>query len=145
MNGNPGFGGWGAIFIYGKHEKEIHGGEERTTNNKMELMAVVEALKMIKRPCECVVYSDSTYVVNAFEEKWIYSWVKNKWRTSSNKPVKNVELWKKLLSILGKHGNVSFVKVKAHSGDEYNERCDDLAKKAVLEQKWIVQNKKSEV
>ena len=125
-SGNPGPGGYGAVLIYGGVEKEIFGGEKSTTNNKMELMAVIKGLEALKEPCEVEVYSDSAYIVNAIEQGWIESWKKNGWRKADKKPVKNVDLWEKLLELMEKH-SVTFNKVKGHADDEYNNRCDRIA------------------
>lgn len=125
-SGNPGPGGYGAILIYKGIEKEISGCENNTTNNKMEIMAVIKGLEMIKEPCNVTVYSDSAYVVNSIQMGWIKNWKKNNWKKSDNKAVKNVELWERLLSLMEIH-NVEFVKVKGHSDNEYNNRCDKLA------------------
>ena len=125
-SGNPGPGGWGSILIYGDIKKEISGGSANTTNNVMELTAVIEALKLLKRPCKVSVYSDSAYVVNAFNQKWIYGWIKKNWKSSSNEPVKNKELWQELYSLTKVH-DVTFYKVKGHSNVELNNRCDELA------------------
>lgn len=126
-SGNPGKGGWGSILIYGDVVKELSGGEDNTTNNRMELKAVIEALKALKSPCEVEIYSDSAYVVNAFTQKWIDNWIKNNWKTADKKSVKNVDLWQELLVLIKTH-NVTFKKVKGHSDNELNERCDKLAK-----------------
>ena len=125
-SGNPGPGGWGAILMFGNIKKEISGGSANTTNNIMELTAVIQALKLLKRPCKVNLYSDSAYVINAFEQKWIYGWLKNNWRTSNKEPVKNKELWEELYSLTKIH-DVKFIKVKGHSTNEYNNRCDELA------------------
>ena len=125
-SGNPGPGGYAAILIYNGVEKEISGGEKNTTNNKMEMMAVIKGLEMLKEPCEVFVYSDSAYVVNSIEKGWIYSWKKNNWKKADKKEVKNIELWEKLLSLMNIH-KVTFLKVKGHSDDELNNRCDRLA------------------
>jgi ribonuclease HI len=125
-SGNPGPGGYGAVLIYGGVEKEIFGGEKSTTNNKMEMMAVIKGLEALKEPCEVEVYSDSAYIVNAIEQGWIESWKKNGWRKADKKPVKNVDLWEKLLELMDKH-KVIFNKVKGHADDEYNNRCDRIA------------------
>lgn len=125
-SGNPGPGGYGAVLIYGGVEKEIFGGEKSTTNNKMEMMAVIKGLEALKEPCEVEVYSDSAYIVNAIEQGWIESWKKNGWRKADKKPVKNVDLWERLLELMDKH-NVTFNKVKGHADDEYNNRCDRIA------------------
>lgn len=126
-SGNPGKGGWGSILIYGDVVKELSGGEDNTTNNRMELKAVIEALKALKSPCDVEIYSDSAYVVNAFAQKWIDNWIKNNWKTADKKSVKNVDLWQELLVLIKTH-NVTFKKVKGHSDNELNERCDKLAK-----------------
>ncbi len=125
-SGNPGPGGYGAVLIYGGVEKEIFGGEKSTTNNKMEMMAVIKGLEALKEPCEVEVYSDSAYIVNAIEQGWIDSWKKNGWRKADKKPVKNVDLWERLLELMEKH-SVTFNKVKGHADDEYNNRCDRIA------------------
>ena len=125
-SGNPGPGGYGAVLIYGGVEKEIFGGEKSTTNNKMEMMAVIKGLEALKEPCEVEVYSDSAYIVNAIEQGWIDSWKKNGWKKADKKPVKNVDLWEKLLELMDKH-KVIFNKVKGHADDEYNNRCDRIA------------------
>lgn len=125
-SGNPGPGGYGAILIYKGIEKEISGGELDTTNNKMEIMAVLKGLEYLKEPCDVTIYSDSAYVVNTIEKGWIYSWKKNNWIKSDKSKVKNIELWEKLLELMEIH-NVTFVKVKGHADNEYNNRCDKLA------------------
>lgn len=125
-SGNPGPGGYGAILIYNNIEKEVSGGEKNTTNNKMEMMAVIKGLEMLKEPCEVEVYSDSAYVVNSIEKGWIYSWKKNGWRKADKKEVKNIDLWEKLLKLMEIH-KVTFLKVKGHADDELNNRCDRLA------------------
>ena len=129
-SGNPGPGGWGAILMLGENRKEISGGSENTTNNIMELTAVIEALKILKRPCKVNIYSDSAYVVNAFLQKWIYGWMKKGWKTASGEAVKNKELWQELYSLTKKH-KVTFNKVKGHSDVELNNRCDELARNAI--------------
>lgn len=125
-SGNPGPGGWGAILMMGDVRKEISGGSENTTNNIMELSAVIEALKLLKRPCKVNVFSDSAYVVNAFNQKWIYGWMKKNWRTAGGDPVKNKELWQELYSLTKVH-DVTFYKVKGHADNEFNNRCDEMA------------------
>ena len=125
-SGNPGPGGWGAILMLGENRKEISGGSENTTNNIMELTAVIEALKILKRPCKVNVYSDSAYVVNAFLQKWIYVWMKKGWKTASGDPVKNKELWQELYGLTKIH-EVTFNKVKGHADNEFNNRCDEMA------------------
>ncbi len=129
-SGNPGPGGWGAILMYKENKKEISGGNKETTNNVMELTAVIEGLKLLKYPCDVELYSDSAYVVNAFEQGWIFSWVKNNWKTSGKDSVKNQELWKELYELTKIH-QVKFNKVKGHSDNEYNNRCDELARQAI--------------
>lgn len=129
-SGNPGPGGWGSILMAGTNQKEISGGKKDTTNNVMELTAVIEALKLLKRPCEVDLYSDSAYVVNAFLQNWISGWMKNNWKNSSKEEVKNKELWQELVSLTKTH-KVTFHKVKGHSDNEYNNRCDELARNAI--------------
>jgi ribonuclease HI len=127
-SGNPGPGGWAAVLIYKENRKEISGGLKETTNNVMELTAVIEALKTLKRPCKVHLYSDSAYVVNAFLEDWISGWIKNNWRNSKKEEVKNRELWEDLIN-LTKYHEVEFNKVKGHADVELNNRCDELARK----------------
>lgn len=129
-SGNPGAGGYGAILIYKGIEKEVSGGEVLTTNNRMEIYAVIAGLNLLKEPCEVTVYSDSAYTVNAFKEGWIYGWMKNGWKKSDGKSVLNAELWQELYSLTQKH-RVCFVKVKGHADNEYNNRCDGLARAAI--------------
>ena len=129
-SGNPGPGGWGVVLMYKDVKKEISGGEKETTNNIMELTAVVEGLKMLKYPCEVELYSDSAYVVNAFNNGWIDNWNKNNWKTADKKEVKNKEIWQELYKLVKIH-NVTFIKVKGHSDNEYNNRCDELARNAI--------------
>ena len=130
-SGNPGSGGWGAILMYKGNKKEISGAKKGTTNNVMELTAVIEALKLLKYPCKVKLYSDSAYVVNAFLQHWIVNWQKNNWKTSDKNDVKNKELWQELVELTNMH-DVIFIKVKGHSDNEYNNRCDELARKAIL-------------
>ena len=125
-SGNPGPGGWAAVLMLGDNKKEISGGSKDTTNNIMELTAVVEALKLLKRPCKVNLHSDSAYVVNAFNQKWIYGWIKKNWKTADGSPVKNKELWQELYSLTKIH-DVTFIKVKGHADNEFNNRCDELA------------------
>lgn len=129
-SGNPGPGGWGSILMMGENKKEISGGKKDTTNNVMELTAVIEALKLLKRPCKVDLYSDSAYVVNAFLQNWILGWIKNGWKNSSKEEVKNKELWQELFSLTKIH-DVTFHKVKGHADNEYNNRCDELARNAI--------------
>lgn len=125
-SGNPGIGGWGAILIFEGIEKELSGFDAHTTNNRMELKAAVEALMALKFPCEVDLFSDSSYLVNAFKENWIGNWKRNGWRNSSKDEVKNRDLWEQLDSLTGIH-KVKWIKVKGHSDNEYNNRCDKLA------------------
>lgn len=125
-SGNPGKGGWGAVLLFGQFEKQMSGVNELTTNNQMELTAVIEGLKALKEPCEVLVYSDSAYVVNAFNNDWISGWQQNNWRNSKKDPVANRELWEELIELTKIH-KVTFNKVKGHAGDKYNEICDSLA------------------
>lgn len=125
-SGNPGAGGWGAVLISGDRKKEISGFDESTTNNRMELTAVIEALLLLKQRCNVELYSDSAYVVNAINQNWLDNWKKNGWKGSDKKPVKNIELWQELDYLLNVH-NVKFNKVKGHSDNELNNRCDELA------------------
>ena len=129
-SGNPGKGGFGGILMYNGREKEYSGYEPETTNNRMELRAVIEGLKMLKESVELHIYSDSAYVVNAFLEGWIDNWQKNNWRTANKKDVQNIDLWKDLLIELDKHV-VVWHKVKGHADNEYNNRCDSLAVMAI--------------
>lgn len=126
-SGNPGIGGWAAILTYNGVKKTLCGGEQNTTNNRMELLAVIEALRAVKEGWECDVFSDSRYVVDAFNQHWLESWQKKNWRTASGSEVKNVDLWKALLFEVNRH-QVEFVKVKGHADVELNEQCDQLAK-----------------
>lgn len=125
-SGNPGPGGWGAILRYNGVEKELSGGEKDTTNNRMELTAVISALKALKMPCEAVVTTDSKYVYESITKGWVYSWQKNGWRKADKKPALNVDLWTELLDLLSKH-QVTFNWVKGHNEHPENERCDRLA------------------
>ena len=124
--GNPGKGGWGAILVFGGREKELSGGERETTNNRMELCAVIAALSALKEPCEVTLTSDSKYVVDAVTKGWVTSWKRNGWRKADKSPALNVDLWERLLPLLQTH-QVSFVWVRGHNGHPYNERCDVLA------------------
>ena len=125
-SGNPGKGGWGAVLVYNGKEKEISGGEDMTTNNRMELTAVIEALSALKEPCEVTLTTDSKYVCDAVNKGWVYSWKSKGWKKADKKPALNVDLWEKLLALLEVH-KVEFVWVKGHNGHPYNERCDRLA------------------
>ena len=130
-SGNPGSGGYGTILRYkyvngDRHEKELSSGYKITTNNRMELMGPIVGLEALKKSCKVKIYSDSKYFIDAFEKKWIDSWQKNNWRTAAKKPVKNIELWKRMLEAMEKH-EVELIWVKGHNGHEFNERCDQLA------------------
>lgn len=129
-SGNPGPGGWGTVLMYKDSKKEISGGAKNTTNNIMELTAVVEGLKLLKFPCEVELYSDSAYIVNAFNQGWIYNWKKKNWKTADGKEVKNKKIWQELYELTQIH-KVIFNKVKGHSDNEYNNRCDELARNAI--------------
>ncbi len=123
--GNPGPGGWGAILVYGKHERELSGGERETTNNRMELMAAISGLEALKERCSVTLYSDSKYLTDAYLEGWVESWREHGWRRG-REPLKNPDLWERLSRLTDYH-EVSFVWVKGHNGHSYNERCDALA------------------
>lgn len=127
--GNPGPGGWGAVMRYGETEKEIFGGEANTTNNRMELMAVIEGLNALHRSCPVRVTTDSQYVKNGITQ-WIHNWKRNGWKTSTKKPVKNVDLWQKLDEAVSRH-QVEWAWVKGHAGHPDNERADQLANQGV--------------
>lgn len=124
-SGNPGPGGYGIIMKYKETVKELSGGAAQTTNNRMEMTAVITALETLKEPCEVTLYSDSKYVIDSVTKGWVYNWAKKNWKRGSE-PVPNTELWKQLLSLLSKH-KVEFVWVKGHAGHPENERCDELA------------------
>ncbi len=123
--GNPGRGGWGAILVYGKYEKEMSGGERETTNNRMELLAAISGLEALKEPCRVTLYSDSKYVVDAFLEGWVDSWRSHGWKRGRDE-LKNPDLWQRLYDLTKRH-EVTFIWVKGHDGHAYNERCDALA------------------
>lgn len=125
-SGNPGPGGWGAVLIYNGIEKQMSGSNQETTNNRMELSAVIESLKALKESCDVTLTTDSKYVCDAINQKWVYSWQKNNWRKADKKPALNVDLWQELLPLLEQH-KVEFVWVKGHAGHKYNEICDNLA------------------
>ncbi len=129
-SGNPGPGGWGAILMAGDNKKEISGGKKDTTNNVMELTAALEALKLLKFPCEVDLYSDSAYLVNGFDKGWIYNWNKNNWQTANKEPVKNKEIWEAIYKMTKVH-KIKFIKVKGHSDNEFNNRCDEMARNAI--------------
>ncbi len=126
-SGNPGIGGWCAILIYNGIEKTISGFNKQTTNNRMEVFAIIQGLAALKERCEVTIYSDSAYAVNAIENGWLESWKRNGWRTGDNKEVKNIDLWNDLSLRMSEH-NVRFVKVKGHADNEYNNLCDKTAR-----------------
>lgn len=125
-SGNPGPGGWGAILRFGNIEKELSGGSPDTTNNRMELTAVISALSALKEPCEVTMTTDSKYICDSVNLGWVYSWKKKNWIKSDKKPALNVDLWEQLLALLAIH-KVTFVWIKGHNGHSENERCDRLA------------------
>ena len=133
-SGNPGQGGWGCLLDYNGIKKELSGYEEDTTNNRMELLAVIKGLEALKEPCEVDLYSDSAYTVNAFTEGWIMQWQLNNWKTANKKEVKNVDLWQKLIDLLCIH-KVNWFKVKGHADNEFNNRCDFLATNEIAKHK----------
>ncbi len=129
-SGNPGPGGWGVVLLYGEHSKELSGFEPETTNNRMELQAAIEGLSVLKEACQVQLYSDSSYLVNAFEKGWLDNWQRKNWQTANKQPVLNQDLWQTLLQYTKKHA-VEFIKVKGHSDNPYNNRCDELATGAI--------------
>ena len=130
-------GAFGIVLIFGGNRKEIKQAFLNTTNNIMELTAVVEALSMLKEPCNVKVHSDSAYVINAINQKWIINWVRNGWRTANKEPVKNKELWQELIKLIDFH-KIDFIKVKGHSDNELNNRCDELANQAMDEYIYVL-------
>ncbi|MBE2283910.1 MAG: ribonuclease HI [Prosthecobacter sp.] len=132
-HGNPGPGGWAAVLAYGKHRREINGGVPATTNNRMELQAAIEALRILKEPCEIDFHTDSQYVRNGIRE-WIAGWKRNGWRTSTKQPVKNADLWQELDAATIRH-KIQWHWVKGHAGHSDNERCDQLANEAIAKVK----------
>jgi ribonuclease HI len=129
-SGNPGRGGFGAILKYNGNEKELSGGFRDTTNNRMEIMGAIVALESLKEPCEATIVTDSQYLVNSIEKRWVYGWKAKGWRKSDNKKVMNIDLWERLLPQLSKH-KVTFEWVRGHDGHPENERCDELAVAAI--------------
>ena len=129
-SGNPGPGGWGAILMYRDQKKELSGFEADTTNNRMELRAVIEALNALKTPCAAAIHTDSAYVCNAFHLGWLDNWRANGWKTASKRDVENQDLWRSLLQSLRPH-TYEFIKVKGHSDNPHNNRCDELARLAI--------------
>jgi ribonuclease HI len=133
-SGNPGPGGWAAILSYNGKEKELSGSMPNTTNNRMELFAVISGLGALREPCSVEIYSDSAYVVNAFNQNWIDNWLRNGWKTADKKPVENDDLWKLLIQIVKiKKHDVKYIKVKGHADHPKNIRCDALAKAAITD------------
>lgn len=138
-SGNPGIGGWGAILMYGSAKKEISGASEMTTNNRMEMMAAINALKMLKEPCEVELFTDSAYLSNGFNQGWILNWLKRGWKKANGDSVENRELWENLLELSRQH-KVTWIKVKGHADNEFNNRCDKLARDAVQKLKLRTAN-----
>lgn len=133
-SGNPGIGGWGVVLMCGSFSKELYGYEDETTNNRMEVTAVIKGLSALKYPCEVEVYSDSAYTVNAFSKRWIEEWKRRSWKKSDGKDVLNRDLWEELDALCARH-KVRFIKVKGHADNEYNNRCDFLATSAIKRRK----------
>lgn len=138
-SGNPGPGGWGAILMYQDQKKELSGFEPETTNNRMELTAVIEALRALKVACNVSIHTDSAYVCNAFQLNWLNNWKANGWKTASKRDVENQDLWRALLDVLAIH-TYQFVKVKGHSDNPFNNRCDELARLAIKQSVTASQN-----
>ncbi|NLM46476.1 MAG: ribonuclease HI [Firmicutes bacterium] len=128
--GNPGPGGYGAVLCYGGHVRELSGGEENTTNQRMELMAAIAALEQLKYPCRVKLHSDSAYLINAFRQNWFKKWRENGWLNSKKEPVQNRDLWERLLELAQRH-SIEWIKVKGHASDPLNNRCDELARSAI--------------
>ncbi|MEL7608468.1 MAG: ribonuclease HI [Bacillota bacterium] len=133
-SGNPGPGGWGAVLLFKEQRKELSGGEANTTNNRMELLAAIEALKALKEPCSVKLFTDSAYLCNAFVQRWVDRWQQNGWRTSQKTAVENRDLWEALLELCKTH-SIQWHKVKGHADNVYNNRCDELARKAIAKMK----------
>ena len=128
-SGNPGPGGWACVLIYGRHEKELFGGAAETTNNRMEMTAALEGLKVLKQPCMVEFYTDSNYLKDGVTQ-WLAGWKKRGWKTATKKPVKNQDIWEQLDQVIQTH-QIEWHWVKGQAGDEYNERCDELAREAL--------------
>ncbi|HLN64337.1 MAG TPA: ribonuclease HI [Symbiobacteriaceae bacterium] len=137
-SGNPGPGGWGAILMAGEHRKELSGFEANTTNNRMEIMAAIAAVRALKSPCRVKLYSDSAYLVNAFKQNWLGNWQRNGWINSKKDPVENQDLWRELLAVVRPH-EVEWIKVKGHADNPYNNRCDELARAAITNRAGVEQ------
>lgn len=131
-SGNPGPGGWAAILIWNKKEKILTGGAPATTNNRMEMTAVIKALEALKRPCHAKIHSDSALIINAFKQGWVENWIKRGWKKANKKPVENKDLWQRMLKAIGNH-KVSWIKVKGHANNALNNRVDALAVEACRE------------
>lgn len=129
-SGNPGPGGWGAVLLYGENRKELSGGENSTTNQRMELQAAIAALSALKESCQVALYSDSAYLINAWQQKWLDNWQRNGWKNAKKQPVENQDLWKKLLTLAKIH-TITWYKVKGHADNVENNRCDELARQAI--------------
>ena len=142
-SGNPGPGGWAAILEFGPHQKELNGYMASTTNNRMELFAAISGLGALKEPCRVNLYSDSSYLVNAFNDHWLDGWKKNGWKNSRGEAVENQDLWFILLTQTKKH-EVEFIKVKGHADHPYNNRCDELARAAIDEYRRLYEVKEEE-
>jgi len=127
---NPGKGGWGVVLIYNEKKKELSGFEDNTTNNRMELTAAIKGLKALKEPCKVDLYSDSAYLINAFNEGWVFSWQEKNWKNAKKKDVLNKDLWLEIIDLISKH-QVNWIKVKGHADNEFNNRCDELARKEI--------------
>ena len=132
-SGNPGPGGWAALLMHGDHEKMLSGADPNTTNNRMEMMAVIEGLRALQKPCLVRVHSDSAYIINAFTQGWIDNWIRRGWKKADKKPVENQDLWRDMMQAMERH-TVEWVKVKGHSDDVLNQRVDE---QAVMESKRI--------
>lgn len=129
-SGNPGPGGYGAVLLYGEHRKELSAGYKKTTNNRMEILAVIKALQALKEPCEVTLYSDSKYVIDAITKGWVEKWKKNNWKRNKTDMASNIDLWEIMLELLATH-KVKFIWVKGHADNVENERCDYLARMAI--------------
>ncbi len=135
-SGNPGAGGYGVVLLYGDAKKELSGGYKLTTNNRMEIIAVIKGLEALKEPCNVTIYSDSKYVVDAIQKGWVLRWKKNGWFRNKTEKALNIDLWEKMLNLLNVH-NVKFVWVKGHSSNVLNERCDFLGREAIKNEKLL--------
>lgn len=139
-SGNPGPGGWGTLLMYNKHVKEMSGFIKETTNNRMEIFAAIKGLAALKSSCKVELYSDSAYLVNAFNKGWIHNWQRNNWKTANKKDVENQDLWRQLLLYVQKH-DVTWIKVKGHSDNAFNNRCDELATNEIKIYKQALKDK----